>query len=143
MPSVTKTVELGLSQEEAFALATDPARFEDWLTLHKAWPNGAPDSTDAGSEFVQKLTIMGMPADVNWKVEEYEAPSRFVLRGAGPMGAQLATTISAAVAGDGSTLSYEAEFSGGGIQGPMGDMVTKKAGEELDVSLEKLKGLAG
>ena len=53
------------------------------------------------------------------------------------MGATLGTTITA----DGGTVSYEAEFSGGGIQGPMGDMVTKKAGEEIEASLEKLKGL--
>jgi hypothetical protein len=141
MPSVTKTVELGLSQEDAFQLATDPARFEEWLTLHKAWPNGAPTETAAGDEFVQQLSIMGMPADVNWKVDTYEVPSKLVLKGAGPMGASLATTITAESAGDGATISYEAEFSGGGIQGPMGDMVTKKAGEELDISLDKLKGL--
>lgn len=143
MPSVTKTVELGLPQEQGFSLATDPSRFDEWLTLHKAWPNGTPSSTDAGSEFVQQLSIMGMPADVNWKVAEYESPSRFVLRGAGPMGAQLATTIIASAAGEGCEISYEAEFSGGGIQGPMGEMVTKKAGEELDISLGKLKALAG
>jgi carbon monoxide dehydrogenase subunit G len=142
MPSVTKSVELGLPQAEAFALATDPARFGEWLTLHKAWPNGTPGAPSTGDEFVQQLSIMGMPADVNWKVESYDAPSRFVIRGAGPMGATLATTISAESAGDGSTVSYEAEFSGGGIQGPMGEMVTKKAGEELETSLSKLKELA-
>ena len=142
MPSVTKTVELGLSQEDAFQLATDPARFEEWLTLHRAWPNGAPDSTDAGSEFVQQLVIMGMPADVSWTVEQHDAPARLVLRGAGPMGAQLATTIQAESDGSITTISYEAEFSGGGIQGPMGEMVTQKAGEEIETSLEKLKGLA-
>jgi hypothetical protein len=54
------------------------------------------------------------------------------------MGATLATTITA----DGGTVSYEAEFSGGGIQGPMGDMVTQKAGEEIETSLEKLRTLA-
>lgn len=143
MPSVTKTVEIELSQEEAFALATDPARFNEWLTLHKAWPNGAPASPSAGDEFIQKLSIMGMPADVSWKVEEHEAPSRFVLKGAGPMGAQLATRIVAEANGSGCVISYEAEFSGGGIQGPMGEMVTKKAGEELETSLANLKGLAG
>ena len=143
MPSVTKSVELGLPQEEAFVLATDPARFEEWLTLHKAWPNGAPASTATGEEFVQKLSIMGMPADVNWKVEQNEAPSRLVLRGSGPMGAQLATTITIEPNGGSSQVSYEAEFSGGGIQGPMGEMVTKKAGEEIESSLEKLKALAG
>ncbi len=143
MPSVTRSVELGLPPDEAFALASDPARFEEWLTLHAAWPNGAPVSIAAGVEFVQKISIMGMPADVNWTVEAHEAPSRFALRGAGPMGAQLATIITTVATGDGATVSYEAEFSGGGIQGPMGAMVTKKAGEELDVSLERLKGLAG
>ena len=143
MPSVTKTVELGLDQEQAFALATDPARFGEWLTLHQAWPNGAPESTEAGQEFVQKLTIMGMPADVSWKVEEHDAGSKLVLRGAGPMGAQLATTITASPSDGGCQLSYEAQFEGGAIQGPMGDMVTQKAGEEIEASLGKLKTLAG
>jgi carbon monoxide dehydrogenase subunit G len=142
MPSVTKSVELDLPQEDAFQLATDPSRFEEWLTLHRAWPNGAPASTGAGDEFVQQLVIMGMPADVSWKVEHHDAPSRLVLRGAGPMGAQLATTIVAEPSGEVTLISYEAEFSGGGIQGPMGEMVTKKAGEEIETSLEKLKTLA-
>lgn len=142
MPAVTKTVELGMSQEEAFKLATDPSRFEEWLTLHQAWPNGAPDSTDTGAQFVQKLSIMGMPADVSWKVEAYEAPSRMALRGEGPLGAQLATSITTEPGGDGTRVSYEAEFSGGGIQGPIGEMVTQKAGEEIETSLGKLKALA-
>jgi hypothetical protein len=143
MPSVTKTVDLNLSQQDAFALATDPARFEEWLTLHQGWPGGPPASTDAGTEFAQKLAVMGMPADVAWTVEEHDAPTRLILRGAGPMGAQLVTTITASGGDGGSTVSYEAEFSGGGIQGPMGEMVTQKAGEEIEASLVKLKALAG
>jgi Polyketide cyclase / dehydrase and lipid transport len=142
MPSVSKTVELALSQEDAFALATDTGRFEEWLTLHKGWPGGMPASLDPGAEFSQKLAIMGMPADVAWAVIEHEAPSRFVMHGEGPMGARLATTIVAQGDGVTTVLSYEAEFSGGGIQGPMGEVVTKKAGEEIEASLEKLKGLA-
>ena len=138
MPSVTKTVDLDRPQEEAFALATDPARFEEWLTLHAGWPDGVPGAPSEGDAFKQKLSIMGMPADVDWKVTALEPGSRIVMTGAGPMGATLGTTIVA----DGGTVSYEAEFSGGGIQGPMGDMVTKKAGEEIEASLEKLKALA-
>jgi acetyl-CoA C-acetyltransferase len=137
MPSVTKSVELEASQEDAFALATDPARFEEWLTLHGSWPDGVPPGPEQGQSFRQGLKIMGMPADVNWTVEELDPGSKIVMRGAGPMGATLATTITAS----GSTVSYEAEFSGGGIQGPMGDMVAKKAGEEIETSLEKLRAL--
>jgi acetyl-CoA C-acetyltransferase len=138
MPSVSKSVELTGSQEDAFALATDPARFEEWLTLHDRWPEGVPGAPVQGESFRQGIKIMGMPADVAWTVESLEPGTKLVLKGSGPMGAQLATTISA----DGPVVSYEAEFSGGGIQGPMGDMVTKKAGEEIEASLEKLKGLS-
>jgi acetyl-CoA C-acetyltransferase len=141
MPSVTKSVKIDHPPEAAFALATDPARFEEWLTLHAAWPDGPPPSVDQGAAFVQKLTIMGMPADVSWTVEE-RTESRVVMRGGGPMGAQLATTITAVADGEATMVSYEAEFSGGGIQGPMGDMVTKKAGEEIETSLNKLREIA-
>jgi acetyl-CoA C-acetyltransferase len=143
MPSVTKTVELPVAAEAAFQLATDPARFEEWLTLHKAWPRGVPVSTDTGEEFVQTLSFMGMPAEVRWTVEAHEAPSRLVLRGLGPMGAQLATTITTQSEGGCTTVAYEAEFSGGGIQGPLAEVVTKNAGQEIETSLERLKQLAG
>lgn len=142
MPSVSKSIELQGTPEEAFALATDPARFGEWLTIHDRWPQGAPDSVEQGSSFTQGIKIMGMPADVSWTVEELDAGSRLVMRGAGPMGAQLATTITAAGSDGGTVLSYEAEFSGGGIQGPMGDVVTKKTGEELEASLGRLKELS-
>ena len=142
MPSVTKTIELELPQAEAFALATDPVRFEEWLTLHAGWPNGAPGSPSEGDEFRQQLKIMGMPAQVNWKVEELDEPSRLVMKGAGPMGATLTTSISAAGDGDATTLSYETEFSGGGLEGPMAEAVTKAAGDAVETSLEKLKTLA-
>jgi acetyl-CoA C-acetyltransferase len=141
MPSVTKSIKLDRPPAEALALATDPARFEEWLSLHAAWPNGVPESVEQGDAFTQKLSIMGMPADVNWTVEE-KTDEKVVMRGGGPMGAQLATTIMAVPDGEAAMVSYEAEFSGGGIQGPMGDMVTKKAGEEIATSLEKLRELA-
>ena len=141
MPSVTKTVDLPGTPEEAFALATDPARFGEWLTIHDSWPMGEPGAPEQGKTFTQKLKIMGMPADVNWTVEELDG-TRMKMTGAGPMGAQLATTISTTAGDGGSTVSYEAEFSGGGIQGPMGDMVTQQAGTELEKSLAKLKEIS-
>jgi hypothetical protein len=65
-----------------------------------------------------------------------------VLKGAGPMGAMLANTITVAAANGGSSVSYEASFEGGGIAGPMGDMVAQAAGKELATSLDKLRALS-
>jgi acetyl-CoA C-acetyltransferase len=143
MPTASRSIDVAASQEDAFALITDPGRFGEWLSLHDSWPGGTPDGMAEGDQFVQTLRIMGMPADVNWTVARYEAPSRVVLEGHGPMGAKLQTTMTAASNGAATTVSYDAEFAGGGIQGPMGDMVTKKAGEELETSLSRLKALAG
>jgi len=141
MPSVTKTIELSASPADAFKLATDTSRFGEWLTIHDSWPQGEPGAAAQGLQFVQKIKLMGMPADVSWTVEEL-TDSRMVLRGAGPMGATVANVITVAPANGGSAVSYEAEFSGGGIAGPMGDMVTQNAGTELEKSLAKLKELA-
>jgi carbon monoxide dehydrogenase subunit G len=143
MPSVSKSVQVESTPQNAFALATDFARFEEWLTLHDGWPDGPPQgATEQGAQFTQKLKIMGMPADVQWTVEELQSPSKLVMRGAGPMGATLATTIAVEPSSGGAVVSYEAEFSGGGIQGPMGMMVTKKAGEEIEKSLATLRTLS-
>ena len=142
MPSVTKTIELELPQDDAFALATDPSRFSEWLTLHAGWPNGEPGEPEQGSEFSQQLTIMGMPAQVQWKVEELDPGSRLLMKGAGPMGATLTTAISAEGGDSSTTLSYETEFSGGGLEGPMAEAVTKAAGDAVETSLAKLKALA-
>jgi carbon monoxide dehydrogenase subunit G len=140
MPSVKKTVDVDATPEEAFALASDTSRFPEWLTVHSGWPQGDPGRPEAGQKFVQAITIMGMPAEVNWAVTDV-APTSVTMTGAGPMGAQLSATISTAASGDGAAVSYESEFSGGGIQGPMGDMVTQKFGEELETSLGKFKEL--
>src|SRR4051812_41222768 len=106
MPSVTKSVTLPGTPEEAFAFASDPARFGEWLTIHSGWPQGVP-SVGEGEEFTQTLSMMGMPSDVTWTIEEL-TPTRSVMRGAGPMGVQLATTISAVAGEDGSSeVSYE------------------------------------
>ncbi len=142
MPSVSKSVELDLPQEEAFALATDPARFGEWLSLHAGWPNGAPEVLEQGAQFTQTLKLMGMPAEVAWTVSEVDAPARLVMSGAGPMGVSLGTTITTSGDGPATTISYEAEFSGGMIEGPMGDTVAQTAGQEIETSLAKLKELA-
>jgi hypothetical protein len=141
MPSVTQSVELTLTPEQAFALATDTSRFAEWLTIHDSWPQGEPGTPEPGKQFTQKVKIMGMPADVAWTVDEM-SDSHLVLKGAGPMGATLANRIVVEAVGEGSSLSYTAEFEGGGIQGPMGEMVTQAAGKELATSLDKLKELS-
>lgn len=141
MASVTKSIKLDLPPDRAFALATDPARFEEWLSLHAGWPEGPPAGMSAGDAFAQTLKLMGVPVDVSWTVAEL-TDSKAVMHGSGPMGAELTTTITAVPDGEATMVSYEAEVSGPGTDGAMGDMATEKAADEVAVSLEKLRELA-
>src|SRR3954470_22764925 len=105
MPSVSKSIDVPAAPDAAFALATDPSRFGEWLTIHDGWPQGEPPGTpQQGASFVQKVKSIGMPADVSWTVEELDG-TRLVMRGAGPMGATLSSTISVTPAGAGPPIT--------------------------------------
>ena len=64
------------------------------------------------------------------------------ISGAGLAGAQIAFTLAVAAAGDHSTVSIDAEFTGQMMVGAIGDAVQKNATVELEKSLAKLQELA-
>jgi hypothetical protein len=140
MPSISKTVELPASAGDVWKVVTDLDRYGEWLTIHAGWPQGVP-TLEQGSEFVQTLRLMGMPADVKWTVTDLVDGERFSLDGEGPMGAQMKTTWTVSAANGSSRIAYDAEFGGGAIEGPMGDAVAQAAGQAAEESMEKLKTL--
>jgi hypothetical protein len=140
MPSITQEIEVGSGAAEAWAVVSDTSRWNEWLTIHSGWPQGEPTLAD-GADFVQSIMIMGIPAVVSWSVVELADGSRLHMRGSGPMGAQLETIWSVAATAGGAQVSYQADFSGGAIDGPMGAPVVAQAGTEAARSLGNLKGL--
>jgi hypothetical protein len=140
MPNISKSLDVPATAEEVWAVVTDLNRYPEWLTIHADWPQGVP-ALEQGNEFVQKIKLMGMPADVKWTVTEVVDGERFSLDGAGPMGAHMKTTWTVSSSNGGAQIAYDAEFGGGAIEGPMGDAVAKQAGQAAEESMEKLKGL--
>jgi carbon monoxide dehydrogenase subunit G len=142
MPQINETTTLPAPPERAWEVMTDFSRYPEWLTLHAGWPQGVPELAD-GARYVQKLSIMGMPADVDWSVVELNPPERFRVEGTGPMGVKLEQEWTVEAADEGARVTYSASFEGGAATGPMGATVAKQAKQEAEQSLKNVKPLLG
>ncbi len=90
MAPISESVEVSAGQEQAWAKIADLDNAGEWMTVHVDYPNGGPGPAEQGKTFKQKVTIMGMPGEVDWTIELVEAPSVLAMKGAGPMGTTLA-----------------------------------------------------
>jgi acetyl-CoA C-acetyltransferase len=141
MPTVTNTVEISAPPERVFGALLDFHRYDQWLTIHDGWPEGAPADPEVGASFTQKVKLMGMPAVVRWTVAELDSPGTLVIAGAGPMGATMRSAYSLESVDGGTRVHLETGLEGGPLSGPMGSMVIKSSEKAGDESLRKLKAL--
>lgn len=134
---------LPVTPEQAWTLLSDLARFGEWLTIHDEWKSDIPQ-LGVGVRVTQQLTVMGMANVVEWTVDHFDPPTELRISGTGLVGAQIAFTLGVVpAAGDASTVSIDAEFTGQIMQGAIGAAVEKNAGVELEKSLVNLQSLIG
>lgn len=143
MPKVSVSQEAAVAPERAWELASDLSRYGEWLTMHEGFTTDVPSDPRAGDTYRQKVKLMGMPAEIAWRVVTAEAPSTLALAGDGPMNVKAAnrTTIEPTPAG--SRITLEMEFNGPALAGPMAGMVEKQAGAAARDSLAKFVTLLG
>lgn len=140
MASVSKSAEVPAPPEEVWAKIADLESAAEWIAVHDSYPEGVPAEVQAGTTFKEKVKIMGMPGEVTWTVKDIEENSRLSMEGAGPMGTQLANTITVASSGEGSTVTFQSEFGGpalAAMEGPLSAASGKAAEDSLE-NLQKL-----
>ncbi|HCT79790.1 MAG TPA: hypothetical protein DGT23_25135, partial [Micromonosporaceae bacterium] len=91
----------------------------------------------------QRVKMMGMPADIAWRVVAAEAPGKLELAGDGPMGIKAINRFMIEPSDEGSNITFEMEFNGPALNGPMAAMAEKNAGVAAEASLAKFKALLG
>ena len=138
MGKIEKTVEYPASPEKVWAVASDPARFGEWLSMHKSWKGDVPTEFSKGTQATAIVSLLNMPNTITWTVDEYEAPKHVRLSGTGMAGVKVAIGLDVAPAGEGTAMSIVAEFEGQMIVGAIGAAVEKAGITELDQSLAKL-----
>lgn len=140
--TLTAGVEIAAPPSEVFALATDFGRYDEWLTVHGGWRDGAPTRPEPSASFTQQTKIMGMPIDVRWTVTGLTGTS-IELAGTGPMGALVGLSYTVEPSAKGSQVWVDCGLGGDPLKGPMGTSAARSFSSELDASLRRLAALFG
>jgi carbon monoxide dehydrogenase subunit G len=133
---------LPLPPDSAWALLSDLARFDEWLTIHDAWESEIPELA-AGATVTERLTVMGISSAIDWTIETFAPPSSLTIGGTGLAGAQIRFTLGLEPRDGSSLASINVQFTGALMVGAIGAAVEKNATAELETSLERLQRLAG
>ncbi len=143
MPKVSVSQEAPVAPERAWELASNLSRYGEWLSMHEGFTTDVPSDPKAGDTYKQKVKLMGMPAEIAWRVVTAEAPSTLELAGDGPMNVKAANRTTIEPTESGSRITLEMEFNGPALAGPMAGMVEKQAGSAAKESLSKFVALLG
>jgi hypothetical protein len=141
MPKVSVSTESAAKPDRVWEVAIDLPRCAEWNTMHDAFTGDVPATLAEGTTYKQRVKLMGMPAEMAWRVTEAAAPGRLVQAGDGPMGVKAHNRIFIEPAGSGSQITIEMEFNGPALAGPMAAMVEKQAGAAAEASLAKFAAM--
>jgi carbon monoxide dehydrogenase subunit G len=141
MGKIEKTVHFDAAPEKVWAVVSDPARFGEWLGMHKSWKGDVPAEFSQGSQVTAVVSLLNMPNTITWTVDEYEPPQSVRLSGTGMAGVQVAIALDVAPSDGGTDMSITAEFEGQMLVGAIGQAVERAGMQELDESTARLAEL--
>ena len=145
MSEVSATIDIAAKPEEIWAVIMDPARFGDWVSIHRKLCAADDGPLREGFHVEQKLALRGAPFTVHWRLTEFEAPHLGTWEGKGPAGSYARVTNKLQSNGDGGThYEYENEFEApGGVMGRVASrlLVGGMPEREARKSLQNLKRL--
>jgi uncharacterized protein YndB with AHSA1/START domain len=138
MADVTVTTDIRSDAEKVWAVLANPATWGDWVEIHQGFAGEAPAQFFPGGAFVQRVRVLGMPADIRWTIVGLQEPVRLELEGTGPMGINLRAEYRVEDHTDSSTVTAHMEFKGAAVM-MVGSQLESEVGSSLRSSLAKLK----
>lgn len=110
MAEVDVSIDIAASPEEVWAVALDPERLEQWVTIHRHLGEHDEGPPREGFRMTQTLTLRGAPFKVRWRLERCESPRLAAWRGDGPAGSRAETTYALEGRDGGTRFTYHNEF---------------------------------
>ncbi len=144
MSVVVAEIDIRAPIEEVYAVAMDPHRTMEWVSIARAVKDVDGDPTQEGFEMKQQLCLRGVPFWVEWNLVDADAPNFARFEGRGPMRSK-ASIENRLSERDGVThYHYRNEFKA--PFGPLGSTAQRVlAGgipeREAQASLQRLKAL--
>jgi hypothetical protein len=141
MAKVDVAVSSDLSPEQAWALASDLRRFDEWLTIFGGWRSEVPAQIEVGTCVSSCMKVKGFRNVVHWRVTRYDEPKLIELVGRGRPGIRIAMSLCVSDDRPGSTFQVVADLSGGLLSTPLGRLVAKVLESDVRNSVDNLAAL--
>jgi uncharacterized protein YndB with AHSA1/START domain len=142
---VTASIDIDAPPVDVYDLVLDPARLDEWVTIHRRINSRDAGEPRRGYEMDQTLCLRGANFKVHWTLTEAERPDRATWEGRGPAHSYARTSYSLKPVDGGRTrFEYENEFKppGGFVGAAASRMLIGGVPErEATRSLQRLKAL--
>ena len=141
MATVEVAVSSDLSPQQAWALASDLRRFDEWLTIFAGWRSAVPSHIEVGTCVSSCIKVKGFRNVVHWRVTRYDEPKLIEIVGRGRPGIRIALTLRVKEDKPGSVFEVAADLSGGLLNTPVGRLVAKVLESDVRKSVSNLAAL--
>lgn len=141
MPRIETTRSMTASAEQVWSAIATPSSWEDWFMIHASWPDAPPAALTNGASFAEKIAMMGMTDRVEWEVTEHKDQRKLAMAGRSRTGVKVQFEFLIAPADTGCCLSVIGDFDDPVLKGPLGKMIERNVGKQVDKSFEKLETL--
>src|SRR3954469_24621796 len=84
MSEVETSIDIAAPPDEVWALAMDPDRLRDWVTIHRRLDDHSDGRLRTGYEMEQTLCLRGVNFKVHWELVRCEHPFHAEWHGRGP-----------------------------------------------------------
>lgn len=110
--SVTTSIDLKAEARTVWAALSDLGKLGTWMSGHVGYVGAAPAALVPGTEYTERIRVLGMPNDVTWTVSTVDEGSRIAQEGRGPMGISIDSEYTVEPTPEGSRLTISQAFSG-------------------------------
>jgi uncharacterized protein YndB with AHSA1/START domain len=137
-------IDIDAPPEQVYDLMLDPARLDEWVTIHRKVNRADSGEPREGFKMDQTLCLRHANFKVQWTLTEAERPHRATWEGRGPAGSYARTSYRLQANGGGTRFVYENEFKApGGFLGAAASraVIGGVPEREANRSLSRLKSL--
>lgn len=143
MAKVDVSVSSEMTPDEAWALASDLNRFDEWLTIFGGWRSKVPAEIKKGTRVSSCIKVKGFRNTIRWEVTQYDPPSCIEMAGCGFGGVRIDLNLTISGKDPGSEFHLMADLYGGVLSGPVGKLVARVLKSDVRKSVENLSQLQG
>ena len=141
MAKIDVAVPTELAPEQAWKLASDLHRFDEWLTIFGGWRSEVPSMIEAGTCVSSCIKVKGFRNIIHWQVTRYDEPRLIEMSGAGRGGVRISLTIEVLEDPPGAKFKVLAELKGGLLSTRVGRLVARVLQSEVRKSVTNLAAL--